>query len=121
MRNFKDIFWIIGLYVFVIACDNNESSIPANLIPEDKLIPLLADFHLMDAAAKQNIVANNHKTLVKHKQYLGVLKMHGYTTAEFDSTISYHVKHPAKFKIIYEKIDVYLKVQQEKIEDEQTK
>jgi len=114
-------FWMSTLFVLLLGCNSEEITPSSNIIPEDKLVVLLADFHLMDAAAKQNIVTNNYKKLVKHKQYLGVLKLHGFSKAQFDSTISFHVQHPANFKKIYEEVATFLKLEKEKLEGETEK
>jgi hypothetical protein len=110
------LFWISSLLIIVFACGENKTKTPSNLIQEDELIPLLADFHIIDAAAKQNILTNNHKTLVKHQQYLGVLKLHGFSKAQFDSTIQFHIQSPDVFTALYVKVETYLKLEKEKIE-----
>tara|TARA_B100000795_G_C22796023_1_gene439356 strand:- start:1269 stop:1634 length:366 start_codon:yes stop_codon:yes gene_type:complete len=118
MGNIIKLIWISTFCTFIVSCNTKETTVSSNIIPEDRLVALLADFHLMDAAAKQNIVTNNHNTLVKHKQYLGVLKLHGFSKEQFDSTISFHVKDPANFKKIYEEVAIYLKLEKEKLEKE---
>lgn len=112
------LFWISSLLIFVLACGNEKAEVPSNLIPEAELIALLADFHIMDAAAKQNIITNNHKTLVKHQQYAGVLEKHGFSKTQFDFTIEYYVQSPDVFKVIYDKVGTYLKLEKEKLESE---
>ena len=113
------IFWIPILIIAFLACGEHKKEAPSNLISEDALIALLADFHLMDAAAKQNIITNNHKTLVKHKQYLGVLKKHGFSRAQFDSTIQYNIQYPEVFKKLYDDVGTYLKLEKEKHQEAQ--
>ncbi len=113
------LFWILSLIIIFLACGEQKTEAPSNLIPEDALIVLLADFHLMDAAAKQNIITNNHKTLVKHKQYLGILKKHGFSRAQFDSTIQYNSKNPEVFKKLYDQVGTHLKLKQEKHQEAQ--
>ena len=108
------LFWILSLIITFLACAEQKKEAPSNLIADDAFIALLADFHLMDAAAKQNVITNNHKTLVKHEQYLGVLKKHGFTRAQFDSTIQYNIQHPHVFKKLYEEVGTYLKLEIEK-------
>tara|TARA_B110000211_G_C14076607_1_gene552391 strand:- start:2461 stop:2820 length:360 start_codon:yes stop_codon:yes gene_type:complete len=111
------LFWISSLLILIFACGEQKNEVPSNLISGDALVPLLADFHLMDAAAKQNIITNNHKTLVKHQQYAGVLKKHGVSRAQFDSTIQFYVQSPDVFKILYDKVGTYLKLEKEKQEE----
>lgn len=101
-----------------MACQEEVIVPPSNLIPEDKLVPLLADFHIVDAAAKKNLIRNNAVNKVKHEQYLGVLELHGFTKAEFDSTIEFHTHQPGEFKLIYEKVDAFLKSKKKVIQEE---
>lgn len=113
------LFCILSLIITFLACGEQKTEAPSNLIPEDALIALLADFHLMDAAAKQNVITNNHKNLVKHKQYLGILKKHGFSRAQFDSTIQYNIQYPEVFKKLYDDVGTYLKLEQEKHQEAQ--
>lgn len=108
---------VIFLFMAIVSCQTPETPAPANLIAEEKLIAILADFHIIDAASKQNIIANNHKTLVKHEQFLGVLKFHNVSKTEFDSAISFHKDNPTHFLKMYEKVEQTLKEEQEKLQE----
>lgn len=110
-------FKVIFLFIAFVSCQSNETEIPKNLIPEEELISILADIHIMDAASKQNIIDNNHKIKIKHEQFLGVLQFHNVSKDQFDSTISYHKDNPTYFLKIYEKVENTLKKEQEKFQE----
>ena len=74
------------------------------IIQEDSLILLLKDIHILDAAAKQNLIPSNSNNLNKYKQYKAVLDKHQVSKMRFDSTINLYSIHGKKFDIIYEKV-----------------
>ena len=98
------ITYITFLITLIISC-NQENIPPTNLISEEQFIEVLYDFHLVDAASKQSVIANNRNNKVKHAQYKGILEHHKISKAQFDSTMNYYISIPEELKIIYEKVE----------------
>jgi hypothetical protein len=74
------------------------------IIQEDSLISIIKDIHIMDAAAKQNLIPNNSTNINKYKQYKTVLEKHQVSKMRFDSTINLYTKHGEKFDELYDKV-----------------
>lgn len=89
----------------IISCENEY---PKNILTQDELVDVLVDLHLVDAAGKQQVIANNRNTLIKHKQLKGVLELHKIEKSKFDSTIQYYFKHTKKFAQVYQKVETTL-------------
>ena len=99
----KTIFKVSLFSLFIIAC--SEKNINKYIIPQEKLIPILCDFHIFDAASKQGIIPNNRNNLVRHKHYKSILKKYKIEKTKFDSTLKYYSFRPKEYKIIYEKVE----------------
>ncbi len=107
----------IGLFsLILLACSSKE--INHFIIPQEKLIPMLCDFHIFDAAARQGVIANNRNNLVRHKHYKSILTKYNIKRARFDSTLNYYSFRPKEHKIIYEKVESELIKKLEKNQSE---
>ena len=112
----KTIFKICLFSLFLISCSSNEINL--YIIPQEKLIPMLCDFHIFDAAARQGVIANNRNNLVRHKHYKSILTKYKIKRARFDSTLNYYSFRPEEYKIIYEKVEFELIKKLEKNQSE---
>jgi hypothetical protein len=74
------------------------------IIPEKKLVYLLADLHLADAIGADKRFLNNTYLLDSASLYGSVLKKYGVTRAQFDSTMSYYSKRPVELEKIYNSV-----------------
>ncbi len=99
----KILFKLSLFSLFIIAC--SEKNINKDIIPQEKLIPILCDFHIFDAAAKQGVIGNNRNNLVRHKHYKSILKKYNIRRAKFDSTIKFYSLRPKEYKILYKKVE----------------
>jgi len=101
-------FIFLGLTLLLSSCGVENDGVTAFdsdlVIQEDSLILILKDIHLMDAAAKQNVIPNNSKILFKHQQYKAVLEKHGVSRTRFDTTIHVYTQHGEIFDELYDKL-----------------
>lgn len=100
---------IIGTFfcLFIFSCSTKEED-NKYIIPEKDLIPILVDFHILDAASKQGVIQNNRNTYARHKHFKGILLNYNIKRERFDSTIKYFAKNPVTFKALYEKVEAVL-------------
>ena len=108
---------ILSIYcLFIFSCSQKEKN--KFIIPQEKLIPMLCDFHIFDAAAKQGVINNNRNNFVRHQQYKSILIKYDVKRAKFDSTIRYYSKRPIDHKSLYKKVESELIKKLEKNQSE---
>ncbi|HEY4786625.1 MAG TPA: DUF4296 domain-containing protein [Bacteroidales bacterium] len=83
------------------------------LIPRKQFIEVLTDIYLVDG-----YYMINYNAFTRHKDttnfYNDILKRHGYTKANFDSTLKYYSQRTKKFDAVYDEVITNLnKLQQE--------
>lgn len=89
------------LLMLVIAC---KPSVPSEYIQPDDMEDLLYDYHLANAMAKTN-QSGGQVDFNRAKYFYAVLKKHGVTEAEFDSSLVYYYSHVDRFKEIYAQVN----------------
>ena len=89
---------LLALTVFG-AC---KPSIPRHVIQPADMEDILFDYHVADAMANQIMDSTRIYNSVLYK--LAVLKKHGVTEAEFDSSMVYYTRHADKLHEIYERL-----------------
>ena len=85
------------LFLLMIAVAACKPTVPSKYIQPDEMEDILYDYHVAQAMAKngQNTGYNSHL------YYLAVLKKHGVTEAEFDSSLVYYYSRIDRFKEMY--------------------
>ncbi len=109
-------FLIVGLSFFLLSCSNgaweNGAFNQKLIIEEDSLVMLLKDMHIIDAAAKQQVIASNVSNQVKYMQHKAVLEKHQVSKMRFDTTIHYYTQNTQMFDALYDKVINSLKEQE---------
>ena len=94
-------FLIALLFLFFIRCEKKKKPI---IIPQERFIDLLIDYHLANAMAYTNVFRNKSKEFKDFNLKDSVIKNYGYTKAIFDSTVSYYTSVPEKYEVIYDSV-----------------
>lgn len=110
---------LIALFIFS-ACKRKDESIPANVIPKNKLIPLLVDYHLAQGISNSTAFRQRAQRYPVVNLTDSVLAAHGYTKAQFDSTLLYYSQKINEFNEIYETVITELNRMQAKIEEKKS-
>ena len=87
---------LVGL-LFLLSC---KPSIPPEVIQPDEMEELLYDYHISQGMAYSD-VDNNYK---RRLYFESVLKKHGITHAEFDSSLVYYYTRADYFMDIYKRV-----------------
>ena len=106
---------LAALVVFSVNCNGPERGY---IISERRFIEVLADIHLADAIAVDNMNKNDTFTYDSAALYHSVLQKHKVTRAQFDSTMVYYSAHPEDFQEIYNKVISRLKKMEEELAKE---
>ena len=88
---------LVGGLAVLCSC---KPSIPRDVIDPDDMEDILYDYHLADAAA--NLNSDSTRFYNARLYQLAVLKKHGVTEAQFDSSMVYYTRHTEKLYAIYE-------------------
>lgn len=97
--------WLLPLQFFVglilVAFASCKPSLPSNIISESKMEDLLYDYHLAQAMANADPGKDGGNAFAYQA---AVLKKHGVSQAEFDSSMVYYMRHTELLKGIYENL-----------------
>lgn len=98
---------IICLFFIVITCTviSCKPQVPSEYLSEKEMEDYLYDYHLAQAMANQS--GNPEKNVVAYES--AVLKKHGLTRAEVDSSLVYYSRHTQLLHDIYERLAERLK------------
>ena len=90
---------LMGGFAVLCAC---KPSIPRDVIQPDDMEDILYDYHLVSAIA--DLHSDSSRFYNTRLYQLAVLKKHGVTEAQFDSSMVYYTRHTEKLYAIYEKL-----------------
>ena len=83
---------------------------PRTLIPEESLVPMLVDFHLVYSVQQSPDFLDISKKMDSIDPFSYIFEKHGYTKAEFDTSVSWYTKNPEYLVEIYN--DVIMRLSQ---------
>ncbi|GAB4132413.1 MAG: hypothetical protein Fur0041_03690 [Bacteroidia bacterium] len=121
--------WIIA--VLLISCAEEPVQTekkPENLIPEEKMVKVLAEVHLLEAAIglkspqpRSRVfgridTAQQHLPLAEEQgdplKYYDIFKKLGVTRGQYDASMKWYAAHPEELNQIYDKVIEELTKQQ---------
>lgn len=122
MKYAKITLWqIIVPYLLILillpACRKGEEKLPPYVIPKSKLIPLLVDYHLAQGISNSTAFRQRTQRYPVINLSDSVLAAHGYTHAQFDSTLLYYSRRVDELNEIYEEVITELNRMQAKLEE----
>lgn len=95
----KAVIFFIVLLAFW-AC---SPQVPNEYIQPDDMEDILYDYHLAQSMAEEGDADKGHSTFTKQTAYRSaVLRKHGVSEAEFDTSFVYYVRHTERLQKIYE-------------------
>lgn len=93
-------FFLFSVLLLVFSC---KPQVPGKYIQPDELEDILYDWHLADAMASVKEDADSSQyDLALYRQ--AVLRKHGISQAEFDSSLVYYTRHADRLHKIYENL-----------------
>ena len=96
----------IFLFVLLAAVGCKKADVvtpPENLIPENEMVSLLTDIHLVEGARTGLIIMGDSALAVKD-YYHAYFQKYNVSQAQFDSSFIYYSKLPEQFDLMYEKV-----------------
>jgi len=116
MRGLRKIFWLLVILIFAMGCQSKNKVIPRN-----ELVKILVDVHLLDGAIQHAKYKDEIQVPDSIDMYDYVLEKHGYSQAQFDSSMSYYSRYPRKFEQIYQEVLSKLNRMETRVKEDQEK
>ncbi|WP_299821680.1 DUF4296 domain-containing protein [uncultured Pontibacter sp.] len=110
----KRLFYILFCFS-LFACGNNQSKAPADLVPRDKMVQILADIHIAEAQVESRVVYPDTALMAFTYQEREVFKKHGVTEQQFRDTYSYYKDNLKEMDALYEIIVDTLSLRETKL------
>ena len=88
------------------------------IIPRDEFIDVMVEVHILDGIMGETKERKKFAKLDSVDYYDALLKSHGYTREQFDSSITYYSKDLRSFDKIYQKVLARLNRMETKAEEE---
>jgi hypothetical protein len=110
------LFIFIICLVCLVSCKFKKNEADYPVIPEDKFITLLVDYHLAEGISFSEYYRLKTKNFKHMNINDSVLKSNGYTKAIFDSSVSFYSAKPEKYDVIYDKVIAKLSRMQAEIQ-----
>lgn len=92
----KNSLFVFLTLLLITAC---KPKVPEQYIQPDEMEDLLYDFHLAQAMAKED--RDGNMEFNKSKYFYAVLKKHGVTEADYDSSMVYYFSHLDRLQKVY--------------------
>ncbi len=91
------------LFLFISGCGQPKTELPAGVLTQKEMIPLLVDIHIAQAAT--GLYNAGDTSLFTMSEYIPyILKIHHVESAVYDSSISFYTLHPEIMKEMYNEV-----------------
>lgn len=118
----KSLNYFLSFIIIIFICFSCKKKVEntCHIIPREKFIWLLVDYHLAQGISNTYTFRQKTKSYERINLCDSVIIAHGYTRAQFDSTLLYYSTRVNEFNKIYERVITELNKMQAKIEEKKT-
>ena len=90
--------------LLMVSC-SKETKVPENTIPEEKMVLILTDIHLVEArVSRVSVISIDSSTLITEKLKKDIFKRYQTDTAAYNRSYKFYSTHPEFMEQIYEKV-----------------
>jgi len=101
----RKIITLLTVFLIVTSCGKEVVPKPQKLISRDKMVSILVDIHLADAAYQtRHYTSEEMKKYTESDFYYSVLKKHDIADAVFEESLIYYSGKPKEFEKIYSRV-----------------
>lgn len=120
MRTFK--FWLL-LIVAANACKSKpaDERPPLHVLEKEKMVAVLADIHLAEAATAINKVEKDADKLNPGQEYAKIMALHDVDFKHFQTSFDWYMDHPVLFDLLYDDVLELISQQEQYLPDYETK
>lgn len=103
IKTLRQHFFLLVSVIVTMSVASCSPSVPDKYIQPGQLEDILYDYHLSRALA-EHVTDDNNTNYRRNLYYRAVLKKHGVTEAEFDSSMVYYYTHAERLEEIYQRV-----------------
>ncbi|SDD85187.1 protein of unknown function [Pricia antarctica] len=103
------------LIISLLSCNDNLLKKPDNLIPEDKMVEVLTDLAIVNAAKITNVALLQEHDI---EPMAYIFEKHGIDSLQFVESDRYYASLPIAYEKIYKKVESKLEEQTKVLEEE---
>ncbi len=95
--------FFLTIITLLFSCSSSEStSVPANILPQEKMAAVLTDSHILEAAMSLNI-SNEVQAVNENRgeMMLAILKKNEVTKEQYDESFQFYSDHPVLLGDVY--------------------
>lgn len=104
---YKAFIGTVSMVCLLLAIQSCKPSIPSKYLSKGEMADVLYDIHV--AEAMSNLSENRQDTAVMVAYRVAILKKHGLTAADFDSSMVYYMRHTKLMHDVYDELADRLK------------
>jgi hypothetical protein len=96
--------WLSLLLLFVLgltACNSKEESRPADIIPREKMVSIIADIHMAEGIISAREYTKDSSLLLFTELENQMLTKYGVTQKEFRDSYNWYTSHVEEYKELY--------------------
>ena len=86
-----------------------SNSAPDDLIPQDKMIPILIEIHIAEAMIQLKELTDDSIAMYSKAYYDRIFEDHQVSQTQFENSMDYYVDHPELYESIYTKVQEEVK------------
>lgn len=102
------------LIIFLLSCNENLMEKPDNLIPEAKMVEVLKDLAILNAAKSTNLALLQDNDI---EPMAYVYKIHDIDSLQFVESDRYYASLPVEYERIYKKVETKLEKEVKVVEE----
>ena len=95
---------LVWIFITAIGCNSSNQKLPEGILSEEKMVEVITDIQLVEAAHKSIPKNANEQKLMRDTSYVIVFNKHHTTAVEFDSSLRVYTKYPTIFGDIMEQV-----------------
>lgn len=109
-----------ALSIIFSSCESRRNTLDrTNLIPENKIVPILTDIYMADGLIGMPRIVMKYPPIDSASTYNRIIEEHGYTREILDNTLKYYfIKKPKKLIRIYDEVLSVLSEMESRIQKE---
>ncbi len=109
----KKYLFITLLVIFFVSCRQQKEAVPADIIPIEKMVPVMIDIHLVEAAISNKNLPRDSSIVVYSLYEKDIFKKHNISDSIYRKSFNYYTARPAMMDKLYEMVVDSLSLREE--------